>query len=457
MAGDDGTGQFEPNVDRALRRLQTSIEAGESLGPRAAVNNSNQRLSAHRKNAKVPKQNFKAINWASPPSKSHMIRWLALSAQAVGKTELHFLGTPGGDIESMARCLEQLDVTIIRNDTYWTVHGNGPNALKRPKSVLNVDNSGTALRLLTAISSRFDAPVMLDGDATIRRRPSEPLRNVLRTLGCELSSGERGEALPLLLLGITDKEAFDRTKNSPIPLDISSSSQPLSALINAAPGFPSTLYLQLNGAIVSSEHASLSLRIARQTGSKNSSENSSGLQKIEPWMPECPTRIDIPNDQSIDAFGTLLGQLHEVPVKFRNTAPEESLGADILAKIGTTNNFDLTNASDIICPLAALLAIGEGGEISGAGHARFKESNRIERTAEMLAAFCLDAEITADGLTVLGGQSAVAPNGIVHTHGDHRLHMTAACLATKVGAELSDFGIHEITYPEFNKVVLIVG
>jgi len=455
MAGDEDSIRFESNVERALRRLRTSIESGEEIGPRATEDKSNQRLGAQRKNAKVPKQNFEAIDWKSPPSKSHMIRWLALAAQAAETTELHFVGQPGGDIESMARCLEQLGVSIERYTTHWAIHGSISNILNSPKSVLNADNSGTALRFLTAICARFDTPVMLDGDATLRRRPSEPLRNVLRALGCELSSGERGEALPLLLLGGRDKEAFDATKNSPITLDISTSSQPLSALINAAPGFPSTLHLQLKGDAVSSKHADLSFRIAAQTGSTNSAANSPGLQKIEPWLPKCPTRIDIPNDQSINAFGALLGRVHGVEVNLPSTATKDSLGADILDKIETTNEFDLTDASDMICPLAALLATGDGGKITGVKHARFKESNRIERTVEMLAAFSLDVEARADGLTVLGGQSILAPRGVVPTHGDHRLHMTAACLSTLVGAELSDYGIHEITHPEFTDIVTI--
>ncbi len=50
------------------------------------------------------------IDWMLPPSKSHMIRWLALAAQAEGETVLSFGGEPGEDILSMAECLRQLGV-----------------------------------------------------------------------------------------------------------------------------------------------------------------------------------------------------------------------------------------------------------------------------------------------------------------------------------------------------------
>jgi 5-enolpyruvylshikimate-3-phosphate synthase len=45
------------------------------------------------------------IDWMLPPSKSHMIRWLVLAAQAEGETVLSFDGEPGEDILSMAECL----------------------------------------------------------------------------------------------------------------------------------------------------------------------------------------------------------------------------------------------------------------------------------------------------------------------------------------------------------------
>ncbi len=65
------------------------------------------------------------IDWALPPSKSHMIRWLALAAQAEGETVLSFDGEPGEDILSMAECLQQLGAGIDRSDSQWSVTGVG--------------------------------------------------------------------------------------------------------------------------------------------------------------------------------------------------------------------------------------------------------------------------------------------------------------------------------------------
>ena len=46
-----------------------------------------------------------AIEWSLPPSKSHMIRWLTLAAQAEGDTVLSFTGSVGKDVLSMANSL----------------------------------------------------------------------------------------------------------------------------------------------------------------------------------------------------------------------------------------------------------------------------------------------------------------------------------------------------------------
>ena len=50
-------------------------------------------------------------------------------------------------------------------------------------------------------------------------------------------------------------------------------------------------------------------------------------------------------------------------------------------------NSMLRDSNDLITPMAAWLAIGEGGTISGASHAALKESNRITKTVEMLSQF----------------------------------------------------------------------
>ena len=67
----------------------------------------------------------------------------------------------------------------------------------------------------------------------------------------------------------------------------------------------------------------------------------------------------------------------------------------------------------------------------------------------MLAAFSIEVKCTPDGLEIAGGQTPEAPNAVVQTYGDHRMQMTAAILATKVGAKIEGRELHRVSFPEF--------
>ncbi len=384
-----------------------------------------------------PVSRAEPIIWELAPSKSHMQRWLLLAAQGEKQVTLLFSGTPGEDIESMARCLQQLGVNIERGEEAWVVHGVGAHGLARPASVLNCANSGTALRLLTVAVARLDCTVMLDGDATLRARHSQALVDLVRALGVEVSHGFGEEVLPYLLRG--PPSAADVT------VDVSDSSQPLSALLLSMPAMEGPLDVKLGGEAVSRRHARLSFDLAARTGSSNTLTWGNGLL-LEPWEVECPEEVSIPGDRSLEAFADLYAALHAVELEVTNRPDDaDALGAEVL----DDGSLDLRDANDLLPPLAALLAIGDGGTITGAAHARHKESNRIERTVELLAAFGIEASATEDGIKVNGNQSPEAPDKMVRTHADHRLWMTAACLATKVGGELDHPGIHAVSDPDF--------
>jgi 3-phosphoshikimate 1-carboxyvinyltransferase len=95
------------------------------------------------------------------------------------------------------------------------------------------------------------------------------------------------------------------------------------------------------------------------------------------------------------------------------------------------------------------MAIGSGGTITGVGHARGKESDRIDRTVQMLAEFGMTSRAAHDGIEILGRQAPKRPERAVETHGDHRLAMTAMVLAGKVGGDIVNPEICAVTDPKF--------
>jgi 3-phosphoshikimate 1-carboxyvinyltransferase len=373
------------------------------------------------------------IDWALPPSKSHMIRWLALAAQAEGETVLSFDGEPGEDILSMAKCLQQLGAGIDRSASQWSVTGVGAGGFSEPEGVLDCGNSGTAVRFLTAIAAGIEPEVILDGDTSLRRRDLSALNSALRELGCEISS----DAVPLSVKGLI---GIGGTY-----LDMRSSSQPLSALLLASPGYSGPLHLGLSEGSVSRGYSRLSFELAELCGSPNRLD--SDILVIEPWRVSAPATVGIPDETSLLPMAMLMSELHCVEVEVRGW--DNELTPALMALSEQASELDLRDESDVITPAAALLALVRGGRITGAAHSRGKESDRILKTVEMLAAFGMASNATDDGIEIPGGQVPARPESPVETHGDHRIAMTAMVLASKVGGTIVNPEISAVTDPGF--------
>ena len=134
--------------------------------------------------------------------------------------------------------------------------------------------------------------------------------------------------------------------------------------------------------------------------------------------------------------------------------PKDGIGAEILYEIienktSKKMHLDLLDCNDLLPALSAYLALGPGGRIINASHARHKESNRISKTVEVLSHFGLLVEECEDGIQTQGNQIPKMPENIVNVYADHRLFMTAACIASKTGGKLTDRGIWRVTDPLF--------
>ena len=139
----------------------------------------------------------------------------------------------------------------------------------------------------------------------------------------------------------------------------------------------------------------------------------------------------------------------------------EKLGFNKDAEIFTPNSdseyleVNLRDANDLITPICALLALGSGGKITGSSHAAHKESNRLEKTVELLANFGLNCDLTPDGIIVEGNQKLVQPSRIIRTYADHRLAMTAMALATKTGASIETPDLCQVSDYNFRTMLSV--
>lgn len=379
------------------------------------------------------------VRWALPPSKSDMIRWIALASQSKSRTELGFRGVPGRDIESMAKCMIKMGTSIERSREKWVIQG-WSGRFKFPKSTLDCGNSATAAKIVTSIAACLEGPIDIDGDLSLRRRDFSALTSVLRELGCKVSS----DYLPYtvsgpIIPGIT-------------AIDESFSSQTLSSMILASPSFSNEVEIGLRGEAVSRWYRDLTIKTSRSSGW---SGKYGETMVLRPWVVETPEKVEIPVEISLLPLSLLFDKLHRTTNLELNKFSESPIVDSIEEAVSLSNSqVSLRDVSDVIAPISAIMSLGSGGEIIGAHHARGKESNRILSTIRMLSSFGIEVKETRTGLTIPGGQFPNRPEAPIDCEFDHRLAMTAAVLATKVGGELSGHEICEITHPGFFEMII---
>jgi len=359
-----------------------------------------------------------------------------MAAQSNGLTRITNVNGAALDACAMRDALIQLGVQIDVETHRWTVHGVGVDGFTVPTETLDLHNSGTAFRLLSFACLRKGKAISITGDSTMDSRID---RHFWESLGVRIEFPSEQQNLPLRIQG-----PFSQNQ---LTIDGSKTSQHISAIILSMPARNEALDLTIEGDIVSLRHAQLSFDIAAKCGS----ENQLGDWHLQPWKCETPPNVDIPFDASHISFWKLYEILHSTSLQIPLVSTNDSIGAELLQDIDLNKNqvIDLSQANDLITPLAAAMALGGGGTITGAGHARHKETNRIEQTAAMLASFSMNVECTMDGLSIQGDQLPKPPKSTVPTFGDHRMQMTAAVLATKVGAEIEGRELHQVSFPDF--------
>lgn len=414
----------------------------------------------------IPKTEFESVKFSLPPSKSHMIRLLALAAINQGTTKLRFDGIIGQDIDSMIESLRSLGVNISfskdNNSKFVTVSGVGSDGFKIHDTRINCGNSGTALRIIMGLIASMDQPVMIIGDESLSSRDND---SIIKSLCDSNVSVERisENNLPIVIHGPWfDGNSEDRV----IAIDSSKSSQPLTSWMIASALFPCNVKLEVVGETVSNRHYQLTKDLCNEFGANINSLEDGFL--INKWNVNFPENYFVPGDASMASFAILLTKIHNCQVNLENW-PEfnDALGNEMLQKrtaslgiswenniitnrnSGKYSSYDLTNCNDLITPLTVILALSNGGEISGISHTVFKESNRIEKTIELMDCFGLKATLSDQKILVEGGQKPKSPESSVNCHNDHRIFMSAAILMTKFGGDLIGKGLHSIADSEF--------
>ena len=132
-----------------------------------------------------------------PASKSHTIRAVAMAAMAEGRSVLRN-PLDSADARAAFRAAEEFGARITEKEGSWIIDGVAGN-ISKVASFIDVANSGTTLRIFSALAALNDQDITFDGDNSIRQRPMTSLISALRNLGVRIKSSE--DKCPLTIKG----------------------------------------------------------------------------------------------------------------------------------------------------------------------------------------------------------------------------------------------------------------
>jgi 3-phosphoshikimate 1-carboxyvinyltransferase len=414
-----------------------------------------------------------------PPDKSITHRALLLASVAEGTSTIgNILDT--GDCRSTRGCLERLGVPIediAREPKAIRVHGRGLLGYREPPAILDAENSGTTIRLLSGLLAALPLYVVLTGDASLLRRPMQRVVEPLKRMGARIAGRDADRYAPLTFLpGDGSLRAVDHH------LEVASA-QVKSALLLAALRVPEVT--RITGRIDSRDHTE---RLLRFLGLPLREE--AGGLALSPCPGVPAFQLEIPGDISSAAFWLTAALIsgRELAVRGCGLNPTrlgflrtlEAMGADLQVDpegehggepVGAIRlraseglrgvaigEAEVPSLIDEI-PLVAILALFASGTtaVRGAGELRVKESDRLQAIARLVEAVGGRIRLEADGFTIEGGRP-LSP-GRVEARGDHRIAMAAAVLGAGIpgGVTVEGMEAATVSYPDFPRHYRMLG
>jgi len=399
-----------------------------------------------------------------PPNKSYSHRAIFLATLANGKSILRNVLLSRDTLATIDACKVFGAKIEIKGSTV-IVESKGHIILQNSK--IDASNSGTTIRIATAISSLSDKIVTLTGDSSLRKRPMQSLLEALEQLGSTCTS-DNGKP-PVTVKGKADGGITQ--------ISGSISSQFISALLISGPRMKKGLTLEINGELVSKPY--LDATIATMKKFNATVDTITPYKKYNITNQEYKsTEFEVPSDFSSIALllsaAVLLGEdmsieatLGDLPQGDREILSYlEKLGVEISIKERITvsapkflngGRFDLSNNPDLLPPLAILaLKTIKPIEIFNVKHARFKETDRIAVLAKELSKIGVGVTEKEDGLILEAPK--ILKSAELDASEDHRLFMALTIAGMFVGnCFVTDPDSVDVSYPTFVEDMKKIG
>ncbi|MGJ3243106.1 MAG: 3-phosphoshikimate 1-carboxyvinyltransferase [Opitutales bacterium] len=326
--------------------------------------------------------------------------------------------------------------------------------IPRREAVLDVGNSGTTARFLTALLCLHPGGTYrVDGDAAMRERPMAGLTDVLTAwAGARFTFHGREGHIPFTL----------ETRGLPGgvgQLDASASSQILSAVLMVAPYADADVTLHIRGEKLRQPYVDMTLGLMRQFGQRCDVDRNTLTYRVDTGdpYPEAPASYVVEPDASAASYFLALPLAVPATLTLRHLGTVCLQGdiafAGVVAEAGVSLNRqpgsweassprpggrgvdrDFFDISDTFMTLAAVSPLLTGSTtLSGIAHTRNQETDRVAAMAAELRKLGQRVEESNDRLIVHPDPQALREIALdriteIDTYEDHRIAMSFGIL-----------------------------
>lgn len=371
-----------------------------------------------------------------PGSKSITNRALLLATLADGESRL-----PGTlfseDSRYFLSCIQELGFVTKVDEAAKTVtvFGRGGAPAKKEASIY-VGSAGTAARFLSAYLAVCEGTYHLDASEQMRRRPMDALLHCLTDLGCHITYAQKEGCFPFTVSG----HGFQKQETT---VNIDKSSQFLSALLISACLSPKDFIIHTAGTHGMS-YIDMTVKMMEQFGVHTLRPDSSTFMikagqhyqartyKIEPdvsaaaYFYAMSPLLGIPVTVQGVHFDSLQGDIEFIRILERMGCQAEDT-EDGIQLLPPQNGIlhgvtaDMSACSDQAITLSALAPFADSPTtITGIGHIRMQESDRITAIVTELAKMGISCTQQPDSITIYPGTPKAS---LVDTYEDHRMAM----------------------------------
>jgi 3-phosphoshikimate 1-carboxyvinyltransferase len=399
-----------------------------------------------------------------PGSKSFTHRILIASALSDGMCSVENALFSEDTMLTM-NALRQMGIRIEEMTGDRLIIYGAKGILQPSREPIYLGNSGTSIRLLTAISALGKDTYTLMGNDRMAERPIQALIDALGQIGVQARSTHNNGCPPVDVSG-------KNLSGTTVTISCRESSQYLTGLLLMAPCTKGGLKIGVTQGPVSRPYVDMTIDVMAKFGIATDRQGYDGFQ-VTGNQAYRSGDYEVEADASQAGYFWAAAAICRKAVKVKGVSQDSCQGdvnfSKVLESMGcaVTNEpdgitvsggdrlraveVDMGDMPDIVPTLAVVAAFAEGTTvIKNVSHLKSKESDRLTSVVNELIKMGITASCTDDELMVAGGQPRRAE---IETYGDHRIAMSFAVagLATP-GTMIRDEHCVEKSFPNYWQV-----